>query len=253
MKIADFGLATFESKQLTQRAGTANVILSAFFFFFREVLKVLQFCAPEVMRCEQYGRAADVWSVGVIFYNLLVKSLPFKLTSTLSFEPSVYSSHHYETLAFQCLDDSLRELISCLLQVDQRERISAAAALQHRWFSGDVSASETSARPRADSPVLNSPKRSFDSSLERRVRQRTDGDENTQQDPGMHTPSVSPLPVVPMPRFRLADEKLMNRECSQVLKLEMSPEKSQLRSFYAPDSPEASRPPMKSVCTIELE
>ena len=33
--------------------------------------------APEVMREEPYGFEADIWSIGVVFYQLLLGKFPF--------------------------------------------------------------------------------------------------------------------------------------------------------------------------------
>lgn len=42
------------------------------------VLGTIITMAPEVMRREKYGLKADIWSIGVIFYEMLYGRLPYE-------------------------------------------------------------------------------------------------------------------------------------------------------------------------------
>ncbi len=53
VKIADFGMATFSSGQLYIKCGTPGYV------------------APEILRSEGYTNKCDIFSVGVVFFNLL--------------------------------------------------------------------------------------------------------------------------------------------------------------------------------------
>jgi serine/threonine protein kinase len=62
VKLADFGLSTIasnDSMMLKTSCGT------------------LTYCAPEILRGETYGKAVDMWSIGVITYILLSGYPPF--------------------------------------------------------------------------------------------------------------------------------------------------------------------------------
>lgn len=63
LKITDFGLAKYRSSKadtgMTTACGTPGYV------------------APEVLKNEPYGRAVDLWSLGVILYILLCGFPPF--------------------------------------------------------------------------------------------------------------------------------------------------------------------------------
>ena len=39
------------------------------------------YLAPEIFEGKPYGRSADVWSLGVLFYEILVLRMPFEANS----------------------------------------------------------------------------------------------------------------------------------------------------------------------------
>jgi serine/threonine protein kinase len=63
VKLSDFGLSTMTGVD-------ANALM-------RTKCGTLMYCAPEVLCGEQYGKAVDMWSTGVITYVLLCGYPPF--------------------------------------------------------------------------------------------------------------------------------------------------------------------------------
>jgi serine/threonine protein kinase len=61
-KIADLGFA----KQVKEEALTSTFLGTSLTM------------APEVLQSKKYGRKADIWSVGVVFYQLIYGDYPFK-------------------------------------------------------------------------------------------------------------------------------------------------------------------------------
>ena len=62
MKLIDFGFAKtslYGKKQLVDFVGTPYYI------------------APEILKSEHYGSKCDIWSLGVLVYNLMSNSYPF--------------------------------------------------------------------------------------------------------------------------------------------------------------------------------
>ena len=39
--------------------------------------------APEILKGKAYGKQADVWSIGVLYYHLLFAEFPFKCINIL--------------------------------------------------------------------------------------------------------------------------------------------------------------------------
>jgi BR serine/threonine kinase len=93
------------------------------------------YAAPEVISGKPYdGRAADVWSCGVILYALLAGRLPFD-------DPSlriVLSKVRAGTYRMPELPPVLQDLISKILVRDVSARLTMAELKQHRAFTFDL-------------------------------------------------------------------------------------------------------------------
>lgn len=115
LKIADFGLAARVADEPPRQAvcGTPNYL------------------APEVLRMEGHGFAADVWAMGCIMYALLVGRPPFE-TSTLSETYQRILRGAY-TLP-PGLSDSARNLLIALLQSEPQDRPSLTDVLEHPFL-----------------------------------------------------------------------------------------------------------------------
>jgi len=114
LKLIDFGFAIRWNKRstLSSPCGTPDYI------------------APEVLK-RSYGMQADMWSLGVVTYGLLVGKMPFRgndkpetLKNILRCKPKEFP---------QCLAHSplAADFISQLLVLSEKKRMSASVALQH--------------------------------------------------------------------------------------------------------------------------
>ncbi|KAH0795307.1 CAMK family protein kinase [Histomonas meleagridis] len=97
------------------------------------------YSAPEVLNNQPYiGSSADMWSSGVVLFALVMGSLPFydnclpKLINKITLGNYTISS----SISKSCAD-----LISKLLCVDPKKRLTADQALRHDWFSDSYTAS----------------------------------------------------------------------------------------------------------------
>jgi len=134
LKAIDFGLSVFCSpgQIIDVRAGTAIYI------------------APEVLKCA-YSLPADLWSVGIVAYQLLAGKLPFSgeegsevselyMTQKVYHHKDVFRAVLYADLDFinppwtTIVSPAAKELIQMLLSRDPAERPTAEEALGHRWF-----------------------------------------------------------------------------------------------------------------------
>jgi serine/threonine protein kinase len=94
------------------------------------------YCSPEMIRRERYGKPVDMWSFGVVLFNILSGTPPFFhedtptllqmiLDDEVSFNPDYWSEVSKEA----------KDLILKLLEKDPTKRLTAKDSLKHKWFS----------------------------------------------------------------------------------------------------------------------
>jgi tribbles-like protein len=84
------------------------------------------------------GRVADVWSLGVMLYTMLVGRYPFADTDACALFARIRRGR-YPMPSEVSLSASARCLIHSLLAVNPADRITAEEALQHPWFAAAMS------------------------------------------------------------------------------------------------------------------
>ncbi|XP_077861907.1 peripheral plasma membrane protein CASK-like [Saccoglossus kowalevskii] len=92
------------------------------------------FMAPEVVKREPYGKAADMWGCGVMLYILLSGSLPFYGTKDRLFDSIVKGKYYLKTKAWEHISEAAKDLLQKMLSVDPEERITVDQALSHPWL-----------------------------------------------------------------------------------------------------------------------
>uniref|UniRef100_A0A061QUQ0 Calcium-dependent protein kinase n=1 Tax=Tetraselmis sp. GSL018 TaxID=582737 RepID=A0A061QUQ0_9CHLO len=95
--------------------------------------------APE-MYSRQYGQEADLWSAGMIIYQLICGQMCFWDCLEECTLQSVMDAVLNQEVTFDCpawkqTSPEAAELVGQLLRRNPKERISAEAALSHRWFA----------------------------------------------------------------------------------------------------------------------
>ncbi|KAA0157323.1 hypothetical protein FNF27_06148 [Cafeteria roenbergensis] len=124
LKISDFGLSALYTGEgdstrttlLHTTCGTPNYV------------------APEVLNDKGYdGRAADVWSCGVILYVLLAGFLPFD-EDTMSKLFAKIQKAEYQFPVW--IKESARDLIAKILVPDPTKRLTVDDIMTHPWFVG---------------------------------------------------------------------------------------------------------------------
>eukprot|EP00191_Tetraselmis_sp_GSL018_P006308 CAMPEP_0177601086 /NCGR_PEP_ID=MMETSP0419_2-20121207/14037_1 /TAXON_ID=582737 /ORGANISM="Tetraselmis sp., Strain GSL018" /LENGTH=376 /DNA_ID=CAMNT_0019094259 /DNA_START=118 /DNA_END=1245 /DNA_ORIENTATION=- len=120
IKLIDFGLATtLEDGALKTVCGTP------------------QYVAPEVLHSHFgscYGSECDLWSAGVVLFNMLSGYPPFHSTSvrTLLQKVAVGSADYCDPV-WELISTEARSLLKALLTVDPKARITIDEALSHAW------------------------------------------------------------------------------------------------------------------------
>jgi serine/threonine-protein kinase len=74
LKILDFGLAKRIPRGLAQRSCSSNATLMQL----RRLAGTIHYMAPEVLRGERATARSDIWSLGVLLYEMATGTLPFQ-------------------------------------------------------------------------------------------------------------------------------------------------------------------------------
>ncbi|XP_039220718.1 tribbles homolog 3 [Crotalus tigris] len=94
------------------------------------------YVGPEILsfKGSYSGKAADIWSLGVVLYTLLVGCYPFQDTKPISLFGKICRGR------FRVPDDlspKAQCLIRCLLRRDPAERLTASGILLHPWLTSN--------------------------------------------------------------------------------------------------------------------
>ncbi|XP_042320734.1 tribbles homolog 3 [Sceloporus undulatus] len=92
------------------------------------------YVGPEILcsKGSYSGKAADVWSLGVVLYTLLVGCYPFQDTKPASLFSKIRRGHFAVP---EEMSPKARCLIRCLLRKDPAERLTASGILLHPWLA----------------------------------------------------------------------------------------------------------------------
>lgn len=99
------------------------------------------YVAPEMLHPGPYsGRAADMWSAGIILYTLLVGHYPFFDVNPQDLFVKIRSGHYIMPHTISYL---ARSLINSLLNYEPSQRPSAEAVSHHPWLKHPPSQEES--------------------------------------------------------------------------------------------------------------
>ncbi|CAG0886420.1 unnamed protein product [Darwinula stevensoni] len=120
--ISDFGLSKMEDSGIMATAcGTPGYV------------------APEVLAQKPYGKAVDVWSIGVIAYILLCGYPPFYDENDANlFAQILKGEFEFDSPYWDDISDSAKDFIRGLMCVDVEKRFSCKSALSHPWICGNA-------------------------------------------------------------------------------------------------------------------
>lgn len=125
LKISDFGLSALYTGNADDE-GRATLL--------HTTCGTPNYVAPEVLADRGYdGRAADIWSAGVILYVLLAGFLPFDEPHMSALFKKIQRAEFTYPAWFT---PQVRDLIDRILVPDPAKRISIADIEAHAWFVG---------------------------------------------------------------------------------------------------------------------
>lgn len=115
LKIADFGWCAVSSVTRTTFCGT------------------LDYLAPEMIQGRGHNHTLDIWSLGVLLYEMVVGRPPFQSTNHVMLIQKILNMH----LRFPAfVPNGVSDLVMRLLQQEPRERLPLDQVLSHWWVVG---------------------------------------------------------------------------------------------------------------------
>mmetsp|Transcript_1845 Transcript_1845/g.2928 ORF Transcript_1845/g.2928 Transcript_1845/m.2928 type:complete len:460 (+) Transcript_1845:108-1487(+) len=120
VKLIDFG-------SLTQIDRATHTVIS------NEPYGTPRFMAPESLGKfnREYSPATDIWQAGCVLFYMLCAEPPFATEKDIK-----SGRYNTESSTHPCLSDPAKDLISRMLAVHSRDRISMAEILSHPWVEG---------------------------------------------------------------------------------------------------------------------
>ena len=117
-KITDFDVAAYTKSEHNRRT---TIIGSPLYF------------SPEMIAKSSYAKEADIWSLGIIAYQLLCGYFPFKIEKYEELKEIVDREIEYPSnLAFPA-----RDLITRILVKDPESRLTLREIITHTYFKYD--------------------------------------------------------------------------------------------------------------------
>ena len=90
--------------------------------------------APEVMKKEKYGLKADIWSIGIILYEMIYGRIPYEPMRANDMYQQIMSKNifpHGGKLAGVKPSEELLDFMKRILKVEQKERMNWKEFLEH--------------------------------------------------------------------------------------------------------------------------
>ena len=131
IKLSDFGLSNFipSGVPFNGKLCVDDAVLTS-------AVGSPGFVAPELFDCS-YGTAVDIWSVGVIMFNILTGKMPFSGTLDEVRNAARNGVVDFNGTEACQVSQSARSLILGMLKVNVGERLTACEALNHEWLRTD--------------------------------------------------------------------------------------------------------------------
>jgi calcium/calmodulin-dependent protein kinase I len=124
LKLCDFGLSRrVPDVRFYKKTGSPHLVP------FEKLCGTAGYIAPELLERKPYGIESDMWSVGVIAFEMLMGYRPFHPASACLTEELKFDERYSRHVSHSALD-----FVAGLLRRDPAKRMSARRALEHPWL-----------------------------------------------------------------------------------------------------------------------
>ena len=100
-------------------------------YMFSTICGTPMYMAPECLTGKKYNVLSDLWSVGIIFYQLLFNRLPYEQVKNIS---ELVKKIQGDIQIPYNISNSCKDLLSRLLTINPNQRIRWYDFFQHCWF-----------------------------------------------------------------------------------------------------------------------
>lgn len=93
----------------------------------------VEYMAPEIIKRQQYDKAIDIWSLGILLYELIHKHSPFNSNDNSHGNPSeIMSKIKDDNVLFEkAISKECQDIIKRMLEKDQKKRITIYEIFKH--------------------------------------------------------------------------------------------------------------------------
>lgn len=96
----------------------------------------LFYCAPEMLNGGSYSEKVDMWSLGLVLYEMLYGTHPFRgLKNESEIISALKNDNLFDFDANTTVSVLAKNLLRTLLEIDPKKRLSAEEALHHPWVT----------------------------------------------------------------------------------------------------------------------
>ena len=100
----------------------------------RSIVGTPLYMSPQLLQKEKYSNKSDLWSIGLIFYEMLHGRTPWQANNELQLINAIYT---HKIIYSKLISDSAKDFISRCLVIDEEKRITWEQAFDHPLIAGD--------------------------------------------------------------------------------------------------------------------
>lgn len=127
IKIADFGFA----REFINENALLNTICGTPLYM-----------APEIIVHNEYGIKSDIWSLGVILYQIIYKKFPYEKIKNMNELINVFKNEKPIIYFKTNYSDDLIDLLKSMLEINPDNRISWIDFFKNKWINREIKISD---------------------------------------------------------------------------------------------------------------